>query len=155
LIGETTAEELIYGAGSVDQLMAMKEEELLHLPNVGPETVRSLERAFASPSLKKEIEELRSFGLLAFEEKHVVGKAQDGPLVGLVLVITGTLDRSRDEIKGDLKKLGATITDSVSKKTSYLVAGEAAGSKLEKATKLGVTVLGQDGLDQLLKGKRP
>jgi DNA ligase (NAD+) len=155
-IGEATAEELVNEAGSIPALLAKTEDQLLEISNVGPETARTLVEASADKDLRKEIDELAKLGVEgASAQSAAATDSGPKPLTGLTLVITGSLDRSRDEIKADLKKLGATITDSVSKKTSYLIAGEAAGSKLDKATKLGVPVLGQPELDKLLKGQLP
>jgi DNA ligase (NAD+) len=162
LIGESTAEELLAHPkvrGSLDTLFAMSENELLELPNVGPETAKSLYKASHDADFQKEIQELRNLGLEKIFQKASTADPSEnksqGPLSGYTLVITGTLNRSRDEIKKDLKALGAKITDSVSKNTSALIAGEAAGSKLAKAEKLGVPVLGQSELDSLLMGTSP
>jgi len=89
-----------------------------------------------------------------FREVELANGPSDGPLAGQVFVITGTLKQSRDEIRDALKAMAATVTDSVSKKTNYLVAGEKAGSKLKKATDLGVRVLGQAELDEVLRTKK-
>lgn len=157
LIGETTAEELINATGGIRKLFALSEEELIELPNVGPETVRTLQRALADKDLQREIDDLEKLGVSGpFEEVEITkGAVAEGPLSGQVFVITGTLSQSRDEIRDALKALGATVTDSVSKKTNYLVAGEKAGSKLKKAEQLGVRVLGQSDLNELLSKKQP
>ena len=161
LIGEATAEELLAQdatQGSIEKLFSLNEEELTKLPNIGPETALSILRSSQDKKFREELLELKELGLEKcfksniFKEKT---EAAGGPLAGLTIVITGTLDRSRGGIKKDLKVLGASITDSVSKNTNILVAGEAAGSKLEKANKLGVKVLGQEGLDELLAGRIP
>lgn len=166
-IGLATAEELLQQEatqGKIDKLFSLKEEALEQMPNVGPETARSIRRTATDAKFQELLKELKGLGLKkCFVSTEFVADAggdesQAGsgkPLSGLTLVITGTLDRSRDLIKADLKKLGANVTDSVSKKTSYLVAGESAGSKLRKAEKAGVPVLGQSGLDELLKGIKP
>jgi DNA ligase (NAD+) len=156
LIGETTAEELIAHTGSIEKLMSFKEEELQEIPNIGPGTAASLARAARSKELKHELEEFRALGLKeAFKKSAVSTAKKEGPLAGLIFVITGTLSRPRDEIRDELKSLGATVSDSVSKNTSYLVAGERAGSKLDKATKLGVSVLSEGELAQLISSRAP
>jgi DNA ligase (NAD+) len=162
LIGESTAEELLNQprvGGNLDRLFAMSEDELIELPNVGPETARSLHRSVHDAHFRQELEELRALGLETCFASCEIGSPQthpkDAPLAGLTLVITGTLDRPRDDIKKDLKALGATITDSVSKNTSALIAGESAGSKLTKAQKLGVSIWGQSEVDTLLRGVIP
>ena len=165
LVGETTAEDLLAQpevGGSLDKLFAMKEEELVELSNVGPGTATSLVATAADPHFRRELEELRELGLETCFKSEAASAAHSykapgaaALLSGYTFVITGTLDRSRDDIKKDLKARGATITDSVSKNTSCLIAGEAAGSKLDKAQKLGVPVWGQSELDRLLKGEIP
>ncbi len=176
LIGEATAEELLAQdacEGNIDKLFALSEDTLMELPNVGPETARSIARASKDKKLLSELEELKELGLeKCFQSKEYVAPSKDGitgpgkgkatsagkssaPLAGLTIVITGTLDRPRPDIKKDLKALGANVTDSISKNTDFLVAGEAAGSKLQKATKLDVRILGQQELDGLLKGRLP
>lgn len=152
LIGETTAEELIAAAGSIDHLTHLSLDELMNFPNVGPETAKSIHESFRDPQLQKTLHDLKSLGLKnAFVEKMVT-KNTSGPLVGLTIVITGSLSKPRDEIRDELKALGATVTDSVSKNTHYLIAGEKAGSKLEKANKLGVKVLSEKDLEKLKAG---
>ncbi|MEO5667942.1 MAG: NAD-dependent DNA ligase LigA [Bdellovibrionota bacterium] len=162
LVGETTAEDLLAHDsvdGNLDKLFALSEEELIELPNVGPGTAQSIVKAVADKHFRAELEELRELGLEKCIKAPRAATKKSKPalaiLSGLTLVITGTLDRSRDEIKKDLKALGANITDSISKNTSALIAGEAAGSKLDKAQKLGVPVWGQTELDKLLKGQNP
>ncbi len=157
LIGETTAEELVAATGGVDRLFALGEAELVELPNVGPETAASLARAAARPDFRAELEDFRRLGLTGPFAVHEVKAAGEstGPLSGLTFVITGTLSKGRDEIRDALKALGGTVTDSVSKKTSVLVAGEKAGSKLKKAQDLGVLVVGEEGMQALLRGQRP
>ncbi len=162
LIGESTAEELLAQesvGGSLDRLFALSEDELMELPNVGPETARSLHRSVHDILFRQELEDLRALGLENCfgrrDEVRAPKVAGDAPLKAYTFVITGTLDRSRDDIKKDLKALGASITDSVSNNTSALIAGEAAGSKLEKARKLGIKIWGQDELNTLLSGRIP
>lgn len=156
LIGESTAEELLASTGSIEKLFHLSEEELIELPNVGPETVNTIRKAARDPILQQELKDLKSLGLKeAFRAAEVATGPSRGPLSGLTFVITGTLSMPRDEIKEALKKLGATITDSVSKNTSYLIAGESGGSKLQKAEKAGVAVVGEKELQLFLKGERP
>jgi DNA ligase (NAD+) len=103
--------------------------------------------------MRELIEDLRSVGLQLEEEGPPPG---DGPLNGLTFVLTGTLpDLSREQATERLVAQGAKVTGSVSKKTSYVVAGEAAGSKLEKAERLGVPVIDEPGLLDLLENGPP
>ena len=164
LIGEATAEELLAQdatAGSIEKLFSLSEDELTGLPNVGPETAKSLAAASKNKVFQKELTELKELGLeKCFQSESYVaptkgGGKSAGALEGITIVLTGSLDRPRPDIKKDLKALGANVTDSISKNTTYLVAGEAAGSKLAKATKLGVQILGQKELNLLLQGKTP
>lgn len=153
LIGEKTAEDLLAFTGSIDRLFSMTEDELLEIPQVGPETVVSIRRAGADPAFRKELDELRRLGLReAFraEEPKRADAPATGPLGGQIFVITGTLSQPRDYYRDLLKSHGATVTDSVSKNTTYLLAGEKAGSKLKKAEQLGVTVLSENDLKKLL-----
>lgn len=150
LIGETTAHELVEQCGSLKNLFLQSEEDLLKLKNVGPETAKAVHEAGRSDEIKELLQDFKALGLKnAFVEKEIV-VSKAGPLSDKTFVITGTLSRPRDEIKDELRALGAHVSDSVSAKTHYLVAGESAGSKLAKATKLGVEVLSEDGLAKLL-----
>ncbi len=153
LIGQTTAEELLAGTGSIKKLFSLEKEALMELRNVGPETAEAVYLASKNKELQEELLKLEKLGVEAMrtQVKIVREGSKEGPLAGKIFVITGTLSRPRDEIKQDLKNLGATVTDSVSKNTSYLVAGESAGSKLGKAEKLGIPILGEADLKKLLK----
>src|SRR5690606_7350791 len=113
--------------------------ELQKIPQIGPETARALKKFSQDKNMKDELKELKKLGLESCFHDPKLAKAQSSgkslPLEGCTLVITGTLSKPRDEIKKILKNQGAKITDSVSKQTTALIAGEAAGSKLEKAQK--------------------
>jgi DNA ligase (NAD+) len=103
---------------------------------------------FSRPYNKKLLEKFMAAGLTVRPEQGTAG----GPLSGKTFVVTGTLSgMSRDEAKDRIRAAGGTVSESVSKKTSYVVAGEAPGSKLETAQKLGVPVLDEDGFRKLLK----
>ena len=153
LIGEKTAEDLLNGAGSIDRLFAMSEEQLSELHQVGPETASSIRRAAEDPALIKELEELKKLGLKEpFRELEISTGPKEGPFAGITFVITGTLSQPREHFRDILKAQGATVTDSVSKNTTYLLAGEKAGSKLKKAESLGVKILSESDLAKLLGG---
>lgn len=156
LIGESTAETLLVGSGSIKKLFSLSQDQLLEMHEVGPETARVVAEASQDPSLIQELKELEQLGLKQFSEEiaKVVNEGGE-PLKGLTIVITGTLSMPRPEIKANLKALGALVTDSVSAKTSFLVAGEEAGSKLRKAQELGIPILGNAELASLLAGKIP
>ena len=127
--------------GSWEALSAAAEEELTAIPEIGPVIARNLRQWMDLPASAALMRELGELGLDMTAEKRVVGDK----LVGLTFVVTGTLNRfSRDEIHAMIEKHGGKPSGSVSKKTSYLVAGEAAGSKLKKAQDLNVPVLTED-----------
>ena len=154
LIGEKTAEDLIGSAGSIDKLFSLSEEQLTELREVGPETASTVRRAAEDPVLQAELKALKSLGVKeGFKEIEISQGAKDGPLAGKTFVITGTLSQSRDHFRDLLKSLGANVTDAVSKSTDYLLAGEKAGSKLKKAEKLEVPIIGEAELAKLLAKK--
>ncbi|MFT3905209.1 MAG: NAD-dependent DNA ligase LigA [Steroidobacteraceae bacterium] len=157
-VGEATALALATHFGSVAALEAASTDAILEVKDVGPVIAAEVHEFFQQPEHRRELQRLRELGVRWPEGPPAARSAPAGdlPLSGLTLVITGTLAAmSRDEARDQLRALGATMTDSVSKKTSYLIAGEAAGSKLAKAEKLGVPVLDEAGLQQLLAGERP
>ena len=131
--------------------MDATEEQLLEVNDVGPVVAQSLRTFFDQAHNREVVEQLRACGV-AWEEGEPAARAPK-PLAGLTFVITGTLPTlSRDEAKDKLEAAGAKVAGSVSKKTDFLVAGAEAGSKLDKATELGIAVLDEEGLRQLLSG---
>ena len=151
-MGETTAKDLARHFGSLDALLQADEAALLQVPDVGPVVADSLLRFMAEPHNREVLERLRALGLHWPEsEGQAAALESASPLAGKIFVLTGTLpDMGRDEAKELLEAAGAKVTGSVSKKTDYLVAGAEAGSKLEKAQSLGITVLDQQGMLDLL-----
>lgn len=150
-VGETTARDLARHFGKLDAIMEAGVEQLLQVPDVGPIVAESVHAFFQQPHNREVIEQLRACGL-HWEEGEPAAQAPK-PLSGKTFVLTGTLPSlSRDEAKELLEAAGAKVAGSVSKKTDYVVAGAEAGSKLEKARELGVAVLDEDGLRQLLSG---
>lgn len=140
-VGEAMAKALSSQFGDWATLLAAQDEVLLAVPDLGPSTLQALRRAVTGP----EAEEFSRLVLLA--EPAMGAPRQEGPLTGKTLVITGTLPgMSRDEAKALVESLGGKCSDSVSKKTTAVVAGEAAGSKLDKAKALGVPVWSADDL---------
>jgi DNA ligase (NAD+) len=138
-VGATAAELLARHFGSMTRLMQASEEEIGAVHGIGTIIARSVVAYFAEPTARALVHRLADLGLTMTEPQPVV---QDGALKGLTVVITGTLPTlSRAEATALLEGAGARVSDSVSKKTSFLVAGDAAGSKLEKARALGVEVL--------------
>ena len=148
-VGETTAKDLARHFGSLDRLIAASDEEWLQVNDVGPVVVQCL-RQFLSESHNLEvIEQLRAAGIAWLEGEPQ--RTAAGTLAGKVFVLTGTLPAlSREEAKALIESAGGKVSGSVSKKTDYVVAGEEAGSKLEKAQALGVTVIDEAQLRTLL-----
>jgi len=153
-VGEATARTLAHHFGSLDALMAASEESLQQVPDVGPIVANHLYTFFQQADNLDTIAQLRELGV---HWQDVTSRAQSDQLAGKTFVITGTLSQmTREEAKAALQALGAKVAGSVSAKTSYLVAGENAGSKLTNAQQLGVPILDEGALQQLLAtGSRP
>ncbi len=151
-VGEATAKDLAKHFGSLDRVMAASVEQLLEVNDVGPVVAQSLRTFFDQPHNREVVEQLRAAGIRWDEHDGAAADASALPLAGKTLVLTGTLPTlSRDEAKALIEAAGAKVAGSVSKKTSYVVAGDEAGSKLEKARELGVPVLDEAGLHALLR----
>ncbi len=149
-VGETTAKDLAKHFGSLDALMAADEAALLQVPDVGPVVAHSVHSFFSNPLNREAVEQLRAAGI-AWPEHDGVAAAAELPQAGKTFVLTGTLPSlSRDEAAALIEAAGGKVAGSVSKKTHYVVAGEAAGSKLDKARELGVPVLDEAALRALL-----
>jgi len=148
-VGEATAKELANHFGNLDALLQASEEQLLEVADIGPVVARSI-MAFLSDPLNLElIEQLRAAGIHWQESTRAADTPR--PLAGKTFVLTGTLPvLTRDEAAAKIEAAGGKVAGSVSKKTSYVVAGEEAGSKLTKAQELGVTIIDEAGLLQLL-----
>ena len=148
-VGESTAKDLAKHFGKLDSIMDATEAELLEVNDVGPVVAQSLRTFFDQPHNREVVEQLRACGLTWKEGEPAPRIAL--PLAGKTFVITGTLPTlSRDEAKDKLEAAGAKVAGSVSKKTDYVVAGEEAGSKLEKAHTLGVAVIDEAAMLALL-----
>lgn len=146
--GEGTAKGLARYFGSLEAILAATEETLKLVPDIGVVVAANVAQFFAEAHNRDTIQRLRGFGV--HWSNYEAKPAEALPLAGKTYVITGTLSRSRDDIKADLEALGAKVSGSVSKKTTALIAGENAGSKLEKAESLGVQVLDEVELQVLL-----
>ena len=155
-IGEATAKALASHFGKLDAIMDATPEQLLEVADVGPIVAQSVRTFFDQPHNREVVEQLRKpepdgCGLIWAEGEPAAVAPK--PLAGKTFVITGTLPTlSRDEAKDLLEAAGAKVAGSVSKKTSYLVAGAEAGSKLDKARELGIEILDETGLMALLAG---
>ena len=132
---------------TLDALMSATSEELTAIPDIGEITAQNIVSWFASPQSRHLIESLRAAGVNLESRESAAGDQ----LSGKTFVLTGTLERfTRDEAKARIEALGGKVSGSVSKKTTYVVAGEAAGSKLRKAHELGIPVLSEEELTSLL-----
>jgi DNA ligase (NAD+) len=146
-VGERTSQALAEEFGSIDALIAATEEELTRVNDIGPKVAETVREFFSNERNLVLVERLRGYGLTFTAEKKVRGTALDG----LTFVLTGTLPTlTRDEAKVRIESAGGKVSGSVSKKTSFVVAGEEAGSKLASAEKLGVKVLDEAGLLSML-----
>jgi len=148
-VGWVTAQNLARHFGSIEKIAEAAPEDIQEVEGIGPERAEAIAEWFADPENLRLVGELREVGLrleAGPEERPV-----EGPLTGSTYVITGTLEGlSRDEARKALEALGAKVGDSVSKKTSGVIAGESPGSKLAKAEQLGVPVLDEKELEKLL-----
>jgi DNA ligase (NAD+) len=148
-VGEATAKEFARHFGTLDAFMQATEEELLQVSDVGPVVAQSVRTFFEQAHHQEIVEQLRACGV-TWEEGPPAERAPQ-PLTGKTVVLTGTLPNlGREEAKAMLEAAGAKVAGSVSQKTSYVVAGAEAGSKLDKALALGVPVLDEAGLLSLL-----
>lgn len=153
-VGKTTAEAIAAAYPSMDALAAAGEDELAGVYGVGPKVAHGMWLFFRTPDNVSVIERLRAAGVTMADEAVAPGEEVPQVLAGLTFVLTGTLTHSgmtRDEAGARLKAMGAKVSGSVSKKTSFVVAGENAGSKYDKAVALGVPVLDEAQLLNLLE----
>jgi DNA ligase (NAD+) len=152
-VGDVTGRNLAQQFRSLDALLAADPEAIEQTPGVGPKMAVVIHDQLADPQMRELLHDLRDLGLHFEVEGPPPG---EGPLAARTLVLTGTLPTlTREEATERIVAAGGRVTTSVSKKTDYLVAGESAGSKLAKAEKLGVTVVGEAGLHELLEGGGP
>lgn len=137
--------------------MAADEEDIAQIDGIGPKIAHSVRQFFAVPENVAVLERLRQAGVVLEQEGFGQEPEKPQSLAGLTFVLTGTLEHfTRTEAGNQLKAFGAKVSGSVSKKTSYVVAGAAAGSKLTKAQQLGVPVLDEAALRQILEtGQAP
>lgn len=147
-VGERAAKVLAARFGSIDGLISAEAEAIETLDGIGPVIAASVNKWFGEGRNQEIVRRLAERGIDPHERIEDAGQAL--VLSGSTFVITGTLSRPRRELKEALEKLGATVAGSVSRKTSYLVAGENAGSKLAKARELEVEVLDEAGLEEFL-----
>lgn len=146
-VGQQTAADLARAFASLDKLADASIDDLQRVENVGPAVSGSIRDFFTSPSNRSMLLRLTEAGV-TYEPPS---SGRPSPLAGKTIVLTGKLSRPREEIAAELVELGATVSDSVSKNTDYLVVGEKAGSKLAKAQTLGVKIVGEAELGALLR----
>ena len=153
-VGEATALALAQHFGTLERLLDASADEIQQVQDVGPIVAAHVAAFFASPEHRHVIERLRAEGVHWPQIQRP--KRDEQPLTGVTVVITGTLDSmSREQAQEALVALGAKVSGSVSRKTGYVVAGAEPGSKLKKATELGVQVLDEAQFLQLLRESRP
>jgi DNA ligase (NAD+) len=152
-VGQVTAEALSRQFRTAEALLDATPEQIAETPGIAAKGAALIHEQLQDPQLRDLVAELRELGLVLEEEGPPPG---EGPLSGMTVVLTGTLpDLTREEATARVRAAGGKVTGSVSKRTSYVVAGETPGSKLEKAERLGVPVLDQDGLLAVLEGRAP
>lgn len=150
-VGSEVAELLTQRYPSIDEIARASIDDLTEIPGIGPKIADSIFRYFQVENNRKVIEKLRQAGV-KLEQEQPKSSQEDLPWHGLTFVITGTLESmSRREAEGKVKELGGNATSSVTRKTSYLVAGASPGSKLDNAQRLGTPVLDEDAFLKLLE----
>ena len=147
-VGERTAQQIADAFPSIDELARATELELQRAEEVGPIVARSVRTFFDQPRNQELVERLRAAGLQFTYESR---KPKAGPLTGLTVVLTGTLPTlAREDAKARIEAAGGKVSGSVSKKTAYVVAGEEAGSKLDKARDLNIPIIDEAELLRLV-----
>jgi DNA ligase (NAD+) len=149
-VGVSAARALADHFPDLDAIMAASEEELQRIPDVGEVVGASIAQFFREPGNREMIEKLRTAGLRLTSEPKPAPPA-GSKIKGTTWVITGTLSQPREEIAEEIVRQGGKVSGSVSKKTSFVLAGEEAGSKLGKATKLGIKILSEEEFRKLLR----
>jgi DNA ligase (NAD+) len=149
-VGETTARTLAQHFGDLASLMQATEKELQHIPDVGPVVAKQIVTFFQQSHNIEVVEKLKKVGVHWANATPSTATTQ--PLAGKTFVLTGSLTGlTREAATAQLVERGAKVSQSVSKKTDYVVVGEQPGSKLEKAQKLGITILSESEFAQLLE----
>jgi DNA ligase (NAD+) len=149
-VGWVTAQNLARHFGTVDALLAARQEDIEEVEGIGPDRAESIATWFADERNRALVEELRALGIRL--ELGEAEKPVEGPLTGRTYVITGTLERwSREQARAALEAEGAKVTDSVSKRTTAVIVGESPGSKVDKARKSGVEILDEAAFERLVK----
>lgn len=150
-VGERAAREIARRFGSLEAVSAADPEQIEAGEGIGPTIARSVAGWFREPSNRRLVDELVELGVDPREEVADDRSESELPLRGQTVVLTGTLSRERAEVKARLESLGANVTGSISRRTSLVLAGESAGSKVDRARELGVEVVDEAGLDRMLR----
>lgn len=148
-IGRAAARDLMQHFGTIDNLAAATTEEILSVPDVGEISAQKIKEFFADKVNQTQLAALKAAGVCQ-TQAVVASTAKDSPLYGKSIVVTGTLSQGRQEITALIEKAGGIVRGSVSKNTDYLLAGDNAGSKLTKAQSLGVKIITETELNELL-----
>ena len=147
-IGQKAAKLLAQRFGTLPELMKASEDDILTIDGFGDIMAKSVTDYFATPSNRELVDELMAKGL----NMSYLQEVQDSRFAGKVFVLTGTLSKyTRNEASAIIESFGGKTSSSVSKKTSYVLAGEEAGSKLRKANDLGVTVINEEQFGEMIK----
>jgi len=151
-VGEVSARDLAKHFGNLDTLSKASADDLQQIEGVGPNIAEAIVDWFARPDNRKVLSKLKKAGVWPIEKAGAKDASASGPISGMTFVVTGTLEGfSREGVKEFIEEHGGKVTDSISKKTDYLVLGEEPGSKYEKAKTLGVKIIREDGLRKLCK----
>jgi DNA ligase (NAD+) len=154
-VGSTVSEQLAGAFASLESLEAAGADEIAQVDGVGPKIAAGVAEFFDNADNRAVIDRLRALGVRTSDEGRR-GETRPQTLAGLTFVLTGGLERhTRDEATAELKAWGAKVSGSVSKKTSFVVAGADAGSKLAKAIEIGVPVLDETALDRVIETGEP
>jgi DNA ligase (NAD+) len=146
-VGQHLAKVLARHFGSLDRLIGANEEELLDLKEVGPQVAGSVVAFFGNPENRRNIERLLASGVMP----EAMPVLHEPTLVGMTFVLTGTLSSlTRVQAKAQIERLGGKAAGTVSSRTSYVVAGENPGSKLDKARNLGIEIIDEEGLKEIV-----
>ena len=153
-VGPAAAQDLARELGHLDRIASASLDELVAVDGVGPVLAQSVQEFFARPRNREVVEKLRRAGVNFEGPARATVPEEEQTLAGLTVVLTGGLERfTRDEAQAEIEARGGKVTSSVSKKTSYVVAGENPGTKLAKAEQLGVAVLDEEAFVKLLTGQ--
>ena len=151
-VGEYAAKQLAKNFRTLEDLYHVKPERIIEIKQMGDKLAESISGFFNEKENLQALDSLKKLGIMISNPDYEVDtKRERGPLDGLTIVVTGTLSRPRQEIEEIIERLGGHAAGSVSKKTSYVLAGEEAGSKLEKAKQLGAKIITEDEFNKMVK----